>query len=397
MAKADAEVKSSNSGQGQTNILAAVGLVGVSTAIYARIGSHFLRGDDLISTLSSLLVDAAIAGVVSTLAGVVVSTNFVRPPWFTVRQREKLDEENVAPYWPCKVDPKTDLGYAYEDVEFTSTVDNVRLSGWFVPAVDVKEAHIQASPRTPVVILVHGGGRDRRAHLAHVQLFHQAGVDCFLFDLRQHGASEVTDGKLRYGETEHRDVEGAVEYLYAKGRRNIILVGTSMGASSCIFAAARDTHGVIRGMMAENPVANPGWLAAPVLPKFLRRIMPNACVSYSFLLLRLLAFGTKLAILHRTGWFIRVLQGKDADALSVAHRVRCPTVVTHSWSDQIVPIQQGFAIYNALTCSEKSFWEVTDSLHCMLFYDHQEEYVRRASALLESARQYSLSRPPCMQ
>jgi fermentation-respiration switch protein FrsA (DUF1100 family) len=121
-----------------------------------------------------------------------------------------------------------DFGLACQDVEFTSTVDNVPLKGWFVD-----------SPGNKTVLIVHGrnGTRsDATIGLMDITKGLQAnGYDVLLYDARDHGLS----GGERYtlGAYEVRDVEGALNYLKSQGRTQIGVMGFSMGGATVLRTA----------------------------------------------------------------------------------------------------------------------------------------------------------------
>jgi pimeloyl-ACP methyl ester carboxylesterase len=73
------------------------------------------------------------------------------------------------------------LNIDYEDVEFTNPAGLV-LRGWFVPASPKAVRTTRLG-----MVCVHGGGRDRRAWLRHVPMFHNRGYDVLLFDFSEHG------------------------------------------------------------------------------------------------------------------------------------------------------------------------------------------------------------------
>lgn len=126
-----------------------------------------------------------------------------------------------------------------------------KLRGWFVPAPPNVTHHNIG------ICFVHGGGRDRRAFLRHVPLVHYQGYDCLLFDFSEHGMSDGSGVGFSYGIREKDDVRFAVKWLKeAKGLKKVVVIGTSVGASSAIMAAAEDLS--IDAVIAENPVACAG-------------------------------------------------------------------------------------------------------------------------------------------
>ena len=103
--------------------------------------------------------------------------------------------------------------------------DKLQLEAWWMPA---------ENPRA-TLLFVHGAGSSRVSPFFNTLGFYdtlqKAGVSVFTFDQRNHGNSQYTDGYLRMGATEYRDVLAAREWL--RGRTDndtpVIICGLSMG------------------------------------------------------------------------------------------------------------------------------------------------------------------------
>ena len=140
------------------------------------------------------------------------------------------------------------LGNNVESVIFES--DELQLEGWWMPAVN---------PRA-TLLFVHGAGSSRVSPFFNTLGFYdslqKAGVSVFTFDQRNHGNSEYTDGYLRMGATEYRDVLAAREWL--KGRTDddtpVIICGLSMGGATSIYALATGMQA--DGLLLFDPMLN---------------------------------------------------------------------------------------------------------------------------------------------
>lgn len=119
----------------------------------------------------------------------------------------------------------------YEDVEFSARGDDITISAWYIPTDSDSEE---------VIIFVHGIGSCRRNAevLLPAGILYQAGFNILLIDMRNHGDSEVTDGRAAVGNREYQDVLGAYDWLLEQGfvSENIGLLGTSLGAATSINA-----------------------------------------------------------------------------------------------------------------------------------------------------------------
>ena len=144
--------------------------------------------DGLVLALYLLLL----LGYLGLVGAYVAAEISISPPWYIHSSPAKgLTTHSLPDYWQGIVsDPETEFGYTYEDIEFTNN-DGMTLRGWFVPGLGER--------RELGVVFCHGGGRDRRAWLRHVPIFHTQGIPCLLFDLREHGISDGDHRGFTYG------------------------------------------------------------------------------------------------------------------------------------------------------------------------------------------------------
>lgn len=136
----------------------------------------------------------------------------------------------------------------YEAVSFES--EGLSLEGWWFPA---------ESPRA-TLLFVHGAGSSRYSPFFNTMGFYENlqanGISVFTFDQRNHGNSSFTDGYLRMGATEHRDVKAAGDWLrkYRPSDAPLIICGLSMGGASAIYAIANGL--AADGLLLFDPMLN---------------------------------------------------------------------------------------------------------------------------------------------
>ncbi len=128
---------------------------------------------------------------------------------------------------------------AYQDVSFPSREDNLTIKGWYVPAQGADEAS------APTVILVHGLNDCKHTPfiLLPAGMLNKAGFNVLMIDLRNHGDSQVTDGRYAAGIIEYRDVLGAWDWLVNEKKfapKTIGLFGTSLGAATVLIAMGEE-------------------------------------------------------------------------------------------------------------------------------------------------------------
>ncbi len=190
------------------------------------------------------------------------------------------------------------LGLLYEDVQL-KTSDGISLHGWFIPAT---------APRGTVLFL-HGNAGNISHRLDSVQMFHRLGYSTLIFDYRGYGNSAGTPTE----QGTYRDAEAAWLYLeeqkHISGCR-IVLFGESMGGAIAAWLAARQKPAAL--------VISSGFTSVPDLAQQI----------YPFLPVR---------------WLARI----HYDTREYLRSVTAPVFIAHSPHDEIVPYEQGQALYDA--------------------------------------------------
>ena len=109
------------------------------------------------------------------------------------------------------------------------TEDGLTLSAWF--AGRGSETTV---PTIGTVIMFHGHGDCKSSNINEAQAFYLMGYRLLMVDFRAHGESAGNTCTIGYREA--RDVKAAYDYIAAKGEKNIVLWGVSLGASTIIKA-----------------------------------------------------------------------------------------------------------------------------------------------------------------
>uniref|UniRef100_A0A7S4JME9 Peptidase S9 prolyl oligopeptidase catalytic domain-containing protein n=1 Tax=Paramoeba aestuarina TaxID=180227 RepID=A0A7S4JME9_9EUKA len=292
----------------------------------------------------------------------------IKPPWYRPNST-KLSLHAVPEYWQGIVhDPKYDLGIDYEDVRF-ETEDRYSLSGWFVPS------HHDGN-RTGI-ILVHGGGRDRRAWLRHVRMFHESGYDVLLFDFREHGMSQGTGKGFTYGVQERYDVLAAAKYLKQKrSLSKVCAVGTSVGGSAVIMACAIGPT-LIDMVIAENPITTVSYLQHIHLENILGPYMHKSAAS--------------MKLFNAFRWFCRWwinfrisnIPSKYCQALHVVHSISPrPILLMHGTGDAVVPYHHSEVLFQRAN-EPKELWLAPDAFHCGLYDMFPQEFKDRVLSFIK--------------
>jgi len=312
-----------------------------------------------------LWVSAALL-VAGVCAIVWLGSNFaLRPPWYTHRTPEQglLPATDFMLDWNWAVgDPRTDLGLAFEEVDFPAA-DGSTLRGWWVPA---------RGPTESAVVAVHGAGGDRREFLRHTPLLHRAGYAVLLFDCREHGISDGEGRGVSLGIREHEDVSSAVDYVLGpRAMKRVAVIGSSQGGASVLLAAAADPR--IDAVIAENPFTS---IHALIMDNSMEPRLPRpllAAISY-LTRLRLGALGAP-------------------DPVEIVDRIAPrPLLLMHGDADRVIPLRHSQQLFERAG-EPKQFWVAEGAHHAALFNAHPDEWAARVLGFLGPAMADGPGRP----
>ncbi|KAG8343435.1 putative Ankyrin repeats (many copies) [Trypanosoma vivax] len=301
--------------------------------------------------------------------GYFVSEITIRPPWYHHRPGSSTFTSQGCPeYWGgCVHDPWTDLHLCYEDVSFAST-DGYTLRGWYVPPPS------KGACKT-CVVLVHGGGRDRRAWLRHVPFIHNAGYGCLLFDFREHGLSDGNMRGFTYGMKERFDVVAACKFMRGKyGFKRVCAMGTSVGASSVIMAAAIDK--TIDLIIAENAILTCETLQDQQIVSTLGGYFSRRAYSKFFFMLfrRTSSFWLNYRIGNKPSRHCQALH-------CIAKISPRPILLMHGTEDKLVPCRHSLKLFEVAS-EPKVLYISKGAFHCGLYNTHKDEYERQVLGFL---------------
>lgn len=245
--------------------------------------------------------------------------------------------------------------FKFSEVSIPST-NGYNLPGWLIKS---DENGYGASKGG--IMLVHGGGGDRREETNYISYFLKQQFDVLTFDLSCSGEAPCPVPGLTYGARESRDVFSA--YLYLTERYNkIYAMGTSMGASAMLIAMPQMPN--LTAMIAENPMAS------------FRKLITETPASRS-----------------APQWFLNamlkltMLRGKFDDlqsaetSLKLVHRV--PILFIQSKQDRIIPFeatQKLFAGYSG----PKTLWLAEKGDHAAIWNAAPALYERQLTLFLNS-------------
>jgi fermentation-respiration switch protein FrsA (DUF1100 family) len=204
-----------------------------------------------------------------------------------------------------------ELELDFEDVVFRSD-DGLQLSGWYVPA--------QNSEFT--VLFCHGNGGNMMHRLDSINIFHDLGLNCFVFDYRGYGDSQGKPSE----EGTYLDAGAAYKWLTEEKKtppENMIIFGRSLGGSIAAKLASEVNAGALAVESTFTSYADIGKKFYPYMP-----VRSFARFAY------------------RTIDFIG--------------NVNCPVMLIYSRNDEVVPFEFGQELCEAAN-EPKEFVEIFGS------------------------------------
>lgn len=207
-----------------------------------------------------------------------------------------------------------DTSPASRDLLFQEIViasDAVSLEGWWIPA------------ERPVaeLIFVHGAGSNRISRyigsLDFYKTLNELNISVITMDLRNHGNSPVTDGLLRMGSAEWRDVLAAAQWLDAHAPSGLprLLLGASMGGSTVIHALDNGVRA--NGLILLDPQLD-------VLDSLKHGAQVTTGIPAS-----LFSLAARIAV-----WHFDLPHG-DQSPLNLATSLKLPILLMQDWDDPV--------------------------------------------------------------
>jgi dipeptidyl aminopeptidase/acylaminoacyl peptidase len=241
----------------------------------------------------------------------------------------------------------TQYSLVYEDVSFSSTVDDVPLKGWFVNPSG-----------NPTIVVMHGGDSNR-ANYINMEVSKalvEHGYSVLLFDFRGHGESGGDTGGL--GQWETRDLEGALAYLRTRGITQVGTLGYSMGAATELLAAPDQPE--MRAIVADSAFSD---LSSMI--EFQReKLGAPSFLDPGVIMASRLVFGLDILA--------------DEPMRAVARLGDRPVLLIHATGDDLIPISHAIKLQQAGATDPNLFlWLAPATGHVASFADDKQEYLNR--------------------
>lgn len=246
----------------------------------------------------------------------------------------------------------SEFGLAYQDVKFSSREDNVKVSGWYIPAENSKAIVIQAHG--------YGGSRTKeKPSFPVTQALVQKGISVLMFDFRASGESEGS--LVSVGDFEQRDLQGAIDYVKRLGYQNIGIIGYSMGASTTAVVAANEAE--IKSVVLDSPFADLTEYLQVNMPVWTK--LPN--IPFTSL------------ILHE----IPVMTGIKPENVSplrgMAKFEKRPVLFIAGDADDTIPMENSKELWEKVNNSKDEFWVVPGAKHVGAYSVMPDQYLEKVT------------------
>ncbi len=311
--------------------------------------------------MKRILIRIGVALVFLVLVLVIVSfwmgSNMIlNPVWRGVSKNLAAGTPETEKYWgPGYGNLRTTHQYKFSEVKFHS-VNGYDLSGWLVKSADNNFGAAKGA-----IMLVHGGGGDRREETRYIHFFLSQHLDVLTFDYGCMGEAPCPVPGMSYGDRESKDVLSAYLFL-TNSYQKIYAMGTSVGAGSILIALPGMPK--LSGVIAENPMAS--------FQKLLTET-PSSQSMPKWLL------NTMIGFVKLRGRFDGLANAENS--LRVVKTT--PILFIHSQKDNVIPVrqtQQLAALYNG----PKSTWYPNYGNHAFIWDIDHAAYEKRIVTFIES-------------
>lgn len=245
----------------------------------------------------------------------------------------------------------------YETVNL-KTDDNLKLEGWYA---NKDSAKYDAILSKGTIILFHGHGGKKSDLIPEAKQFYDLGYSILLVDFRAHSNSDGNTCTIGFDES--KDVKAAYDFVVAKGEKNIILYGVSLGAAA-ILKAVRDDYIHPQKLILEMPF---GTLQDAVKGRLKIMNLPQQPLA------TLLTFWGGV----EQGYWAFNFKPQE-----YAKKVTCPTLLQWGTNDKRVSATETSTIFQNLSSTRKTFVEYKNSGHQSLCKNENEKWKARITTFL---------------
>ncbi|WP_291873626.1 alpha/beta hydrolase [Leptospira sp.] len=238
--------------------------------------------------------------------------------------------------------------FPFSEISIPS-INGYRLPGWMVSTKE-NEKNFD-NQKSKVIILVHGGGSDRREVTRYIPFYLSLGMDVISFDLSCHGEAPCHFPGLSFGIRESRDVLSVLVYV-KQHYKEIYMFGSSVGGSSVLINLPIISE--VKAIIVENPMIS------------FERLISDSKESKS-LPKQMINLLVKLVLLR--GNFDTMLSPENSMKLTKG----IPILLIHSKQDQIVSYLHSKYL-SELYLGPSELWCPSYGAHGLIWNSNPSEY-----------------------
>ena len=225
----------------------------------------------------------------------------------------------------------------FETVSFPSRQPGLHLAGWF----------IAGQANAPAIILTHGLNSckcDPRI-LIVAGMLHRIGFNVLMYDMREHGESDIEDGRAAIGNDEYQDLLGAWDWLVSEKQFSpdyIGVYGQSLGAGTTLIAFAQELR--LAAAFVDSPYSD---LPQIINEELARNKYPAFLAPGGIFMARVIAgdnltaFSPKNSITNDADRPIYIVHGTDDTRINVHHTRQLAELAVQTGANVTVWIPEG--------------------------------------------------------
>jgi dipeptidyl aminopeptidase/acylaminoacyl peptidase len=239
----------------------------------------------------------------------------------------------------------------FEVIHFKSRQPELNLTGWFVAN----------KPDSPAVILTHGlnGCKCSPRILTIAGMLHRNGFNVLMYDMRDHGESDIEDGRAAVGNEEYQDLLGAWDWLVNEKQftpDRIGVFGESLGAGTTLIAFGQEPS--LAAAFVDSPYSD---LPQIIDEELARNHYPLFLAPGGIFMARviagddLVAFSPRDAITNDAGRPIYIVHGTGDTRINVHHTYQLAELAKRAGANVTVWIPEDVGHVEAVFASPEEY------------------------------------------
>lgn len=249
------------------------------------------------------------------------------------------------------------------DVEIISPF-GYAMKGTYIPSPQVTDQ---------TILFLHGFTQNRLSGLDYLEIYHRAGYNVLLIDLRAHGDSGGES--VTWGNYEKYDLTAWLDWVADRFPGGKIGVhGVSMGAViALLHAELNENDHRVAFYIADSAYSN-------LMPLLKKEVMAKLHLDESNLLPNLLLFYGNMVSYYKERYTFY-----QSSPLTAVEHVTVPILYLHGEDDKLVPLEMAEALYQA-TAGPKQIYTFPKAKHASAVYQDWVKYDRSIEAFIREVQ-----------